>query len=193
MNLEVLKDKTLDFARSIGNIFIKELEKSMNSSKMTDVSKENFQNVKKEILSEYNIYEVKDRGVYKYSKNLEYPEFNKELYSGQKNGYYIMNDSKELIYDEQLNSEINQKLNNAKDEILKNQNQMLNNYRKKGEEYIVDELGDDDKKVYLTRKSDNLEFEDFEISDELYRKIQEKNMTGEESILVWNGNYYVLK
>ena len=127
------------------------------------------------------------------SKNLEYPEFNKEIYSGQKNGYYIMNDSKELIYDEQLNSEINQKLNDAKDEILKNQNQMLNNYRKKGEEYIVDELGDDDKKVYLTRKSDNLEFEDFEISDELYRKIQEKNMTGEESILVWNGNYYVLK
>lgn len=192
MNLEIIKDKILDFSKSIGNNLIEEIKKYIENQNMTDESKDLFQKQREDILKKYNIYEVKDRGIYKYSLDLEYPEFSQKLYKGQKNGYYVLKNN-ELIYDDNFNKKINQEINNAKEKILKKQEKLLNEMRKECEEYIVDELGDDEKKVYLTRKSDNISFEDFKISDELYNKIKERNREGVEATLIWNGNEYELK
>lgn len=40
-----------------------------------------------------------------------------------------------------------------------------------GEIYIVDEIGDDEKYVFLTREKDGKEEQVFEISDELYEEL----------------------
>ena len=40
-----------------------------------------------------------------------------------------------------------------------------------GEVYKIDEIGDDDKYVFLTRESDGSDKQVFDISDELYNKI----------------------
>lgn len=59
-----------------------------------------------------------------------------------------------------------------------------------GETYIIDEIGDDEKYVFLTRESDNKEFQEFNISDELYNKI-----LNDSSILKLkyeNGEYKVI-
>jgi len=40
-----------------------------------------------------------------------------------------------------------------------------------GEVYKIDEIGDDDKYVFLSRESDGVDKQIFNISDELYNKI----------------------
>ena len=194
MDLGLLKNEILDFTKEIGNKFIKEITNYMENQKMTNDSKIEFQNKRLELLKSYKeLYEVRDRGVYKYTSKLEYPEFNRDLYDNQKNGFYLLEKDGSLVYDTNLNNEINKKLNDLKTEIIKKQNESLNSIRKKGEEYVVDELGDDDKNIYLTRKKDNFEFEDFKISDALYEKIKKRNEKGEETILIWDGNEYIIK
>ena len=69
----------------------------------------------------------------------------------------------------------------------------MDEFRKVGEIYIVDELGDDERYVYLTRKSDNKEMQDFNILDELYDKIKENNRNGKKTELTWNGKIYEIK
>lgn len=44
-----------------------------------------------------------------------------------------------------------------------------------GETYTVDEIGDDEKYVFLTREKDGEEKQVFEISDELYEELLEDN------------------
>ena len=43
--------------------------------------------------------------------------------------------------------------------------------KKEGEIYIVDEIGDDEKYVFLTRESDGEAFQEFDITDELYNEL----------------------
>lgn len=43
--------------------------------------------------------------------------------------------------------------------------------KKEGEIYIVDEIGDDEKYVFLTRESDGEVFQEFDITDELYNEL----------------------
>ena len=43
--------------------------------------------------------------------------------------------------------------------------------KKEGEIYIVDEIGDDEKYVFLTRESDGEVFQKFDITDELYNEL----------------------
>ena len=43
--------------------------------------------------------------------------------------------------------------------------------KKEGETYIVDEIGDDEKYVFLTRESDGEVFQEFDITDELYNEL----------------------
>lgn len=58
-----------------------------------------------------------------------------------------------------------------------------------GETYIIDEIGDDEKYVFLTRKSDNKEFQEFNISDELYNKILNDSSIME--LIFENGEYKI--
>ena len=46
-----------------------------------------------------------------------------------------------------------------------------NKMKKEGEIYIVDEIGDDEKYVFLTRESDGEVFQEFDITDELYNEL----------------------
>ena len=166
----------------------------MNNNQLTDDSKVKVQNETRKMLKEYNgIYEVKNRVVYEYTKNSEYPELKKELYNGQKNGYYTLQDLETNTFNQELNNEIDQKKNEIKNKIINEQNKYLDSCRLKGEEYIVDELGDDEKYVYLTRKSDNVEFQDLKITDEMYENIKESFRNKQTPTLIWNGNEYVMK
>lgn len=58
-----------------------------------------------------------------------------------------------------------------------------------GETYIIDEIGDDEKYVFLTRKFDNKEFQEFNISDELYNKILNDSSIME--LIFENGEYKI--
>lgn len=54
---------------------------------------------------------------------------------------------------------------------IKNDNEVLTDFRKEGEIYEVDEIGDDEKYVFLTRESDGKNMQEFEISDRLYNEL----------------------
>ncbi len=193
MELNNILDKIGDFTKEFGEKFINELTNALENNKLTNESKVKLQDKTRDIIKSYGeVYQVKNRGVYKYTKDNEYEELQKGMYQGQSNGFYILENSGNLKYDEELNNKINSEINKAKSNILKSQQQELDDFRKVGEKYIVDELGDDEKYVYLTRLSDKKEMQDFNISDRLYGKIKENNKEGEESILTWDGKEYNL-
>ena len=193
MELNNILDKIGDFTKEFGEKFINELANALENNKLTNESKIKLQNRTKEIIKSHGeVYQVKNRGVYKYTKDNEFEELQKGMYEGQSNGYYILDNDGNLKYDEELNTQINSEINKAKSNILKSQQKELDDFRKVGEKYVVDELGDDEKYVYLTRISDKKEMQDFNISDRLYDKIKENNKEGEESILTWNGKEYNL-
>lgn len=194
MDLNLINQNSItSFAQNISNKIIEELKNYMDNTKLTDDSKVEFQNERRNIIKSFGeIYEVKDGGVYIYRKNEEFPEFNKDLYKGEKGGFYI-NENNKLIYNEKLNDEINSKINEAKKGIIEKQNNILEEFRKIGGEYKADELGDDEKSVYITRVSDGKEQQDFKLSDELYDKIKENNKKHIETILIWNGKEYEIK
>lgn len=193
MNLSFIKEKVTNVFDKIGENIMDELNNYIKNNQMTSDSKKKLQNEKNEILRRYEkIGEVKDRGVYVYSNENKNPEFNRELYNGEKNGFYLIKDNK-LVFDEKLNDDIVTKINLAKSKIINEQNKALENYRKIGEEYTVTELADDDKYMYLRRKSDGVEFQDFNLSDELYEEIKKRNIIKQDTTLIWNGQEYDIK
>ena len=193
MELNNILDKIGDFTKEFGEKFINELTNALENNKLTNESKVKLQDKTRDIIKSYGeVYQVKNRGVYKYTKDNEFEELQKGMYQGQNNGYYILENSGNLKYDEELNNKINSEINKAKSNILKSQQNELDDFRKVGEKYVVDELGDDEKYVYLTRISDKKEMQDFNISDGLYKKIKENNKEGKDSILTWNGKEYSL-
>ena len=58
-----------------------------------------------------------------------------------------------------------------------------------GEVYKIDEIGDDDKYVFLTRESDGVDKQIFNISDELYNKILDDSSI--EYLIYKNGKFEV--
>ena len=193
MELNNILDKIGDFTKEFGEKLINELTNALENNKLTNGSKIKLQDKTREIIKSYGeIYQVKNRGVYKFSKDNEYEELQKGMYQGQSNGYYVLDNDGNLKYDEELNTKINSEINKAKSNILKFQQKELDDFRKVGEKYVVDELGDDEKYVYLTRISDKKEMQDFNISDRLYDKIKENNKEGKDSILTWDGKEYNL-
>ena len=193
MELNNILGKISDFTKDFGEKLLKELITAIANNKLTDASKVELQNKTRDIIKSHGeVYEVKNRGVYKYSLDSEYEELQKGMYLGQEKGFYILDDQGNLRYDEELNKTINSEINLEKSSILKKQQKELDEFRKEGETYIVDELGDDERYAYLTRKSDGKEMQDFNISDELYDKIKENNKTGNQTELTWNGKEYVI-
>ena len=193
MDLSVITDKIIDFTKEVGKNIIEEITNYMDNQQLTSDSKVELQNRTRDMLKEYDgIYEVKNRVVYKHTKNSQLPVLVKNLYNGQENGYYTLNNNS-LVYNQELNEQINQKINQIKKEVIEEQNRYLNSCRIDGEEYIVDEVGDDEKYIYLTRKSDNMEFQDINISNQLYEKLKEELKRKKEPTLIWNGKEYIIK
>lgn len=193
MELNNILDKIGDFTKEFGEKLINELAIALENNKLTNESKIKLQDKTRNIIKSHGeIYQVKNRGVYKYTKDKKYEELQKGMYQGQSNGYYILDNDGNLIYDEELNNQINSEINKEKSNILKSQQKELEEFRKVGEKYIVDELGDDEKYVYLTRMTDKKEMQDFNISDRLYDILKENNKEEKDSILTWNGKEYRL-
>ena len=194
MELNNILGKISDFTKEVGEKLISELSSAMANNKLTDESKVKLQDKTRDIIKSHGeVYEVKNRGVYKYSLDNEYEELQKGMYLGQEKGFYILDDQGNLRYDEELNKTINSEINMEKSSILKKQQKEAMQFRKQGETYTVDELGDDERYAYLIRKSDGKEMQDFNISDELYDKIKENNKNGKKTELTWNGKEYVEK
>ena len=194
MELNNILGKISDFTKDFGEKLLKELTTAIANDKLTDASKVELQNKTRDIIKSHGeVYEVKNRGVYKYSLDSEYEELQKGMYLGQEKGFYILDDQGNLRYDEELNKTIKAEINLEKSSILKEQQKEAEQFRKKGETYTVDELGDDERYAYLTRKSDGKEMQDFNISDELYDKIKENNRNGKKTEITWNGKEYVEK
>ena len=193
MDLSVITDKIIDFTKEVGKNIIEEITNYMDNQQLTSDSKVELQNRTRDMLKEYDgIYEVKNRVVYKHTKDSQLPVLVKNLYNGQENGYYTLNNNS-LVYNQELNEQINQKINQIKKEVIEEQNRYLNSCRIDGEEYIVDEVGDDEKYIYLTRKSDNMEFQDINISNQLYENLKEELKNKKEPTLIWNGKEYIIK
>lgn len=193
MELNNILGKIEDFTKEFGEKLINELTNALENNKLTNESKIKLQDKTRDIIKSHGeVYQVKNRGVYKYTKDNEFEELQKGMYEGQSNGYYILDNDGNLKYDEELNTQINSEINKAKSNILKSQQKELDDFRKVGEKYVVDELGDDEKYVYLTRISDKKEMQDFNISDRLYDILKDNNKEGKESILTWNGKEYSL-
>ena len=194
MELNNILGKISDFTKEVGEKLISELSSAIANNKLTDESKVKLQDKTRDIIKSHGeVYEVKNRGVYKYSLDNEYEELQKGMYLGQEKGFYILDDQGNLRYDEELNKTINSEINVEKSSILKKQQKEAMQFRKQGETYTVDELGDDERYAYLIRKSDGKEMQDFNISDELYDKIKENNKNGKKTELTWNGKEYVEK
>ena len=194
LELNNILNKVSDFTKDFGNKLISELSNAIANNKLTNESKIKLQDKTRDIIKSHGeVYEVKNRGVYKYSLDSKYEELQKGMYLGQEKGFYILDDGGNLRYDEELNKTIKNEINIEKSSILKQQQKEMDEFRKVGEIYIVDELGDDERYVYLTRKSDNKEMQDFNISDELYDKIKENNRNGKKTELTWNGKEYEIK
>ena len=194
MELNNILGKISDFTKEVGEKLISELSSAIANNKLTDESKVKLQDKTRDIIKSHGeVYEVKNRGVYKYSLDNEYEELQKGMYLGQEKGFYILDDQGNLRYDEELNKTINSEINVEKSSILKKQQKEAMQFRKQGETYTVDELGDDERYAYLIRKSDSKEMQDFNISDDLYDKIKENNKNGKKTELTWNGKEYVEK
>lgn len=194
MELNNILGKISNFTKDVGEKLINELTTAIANNKLTDASKVKLQDKTRDIIKSHGeVYEVKNRGVYKYSLDNKYEELQKGMYLGQEKGFYILDDQGNLRHDEELNKTIKAEINLEKSSILKEQQKEAEQFRKQGETYTVDELGDDERYAYLTRKSDGKEMQDFNISDELYDKIKENNRNGKKTEITWNGKEYVEK
>ena len=145
----------------------------------------------RKILGQYtDIYQIRNGEIYKFNNNVE-PEYigNTEL----ENGIYRKNENNEYQLDINLNQEINNKISEMKNDIILKEKERLNQNRVEGEKYIVDEIGDDEKYVYLTRTSNGTEFQEFEISDQLYEEILNENTNEKINLVYSNGEYKIVK
>lgn len=66
----------------------------------------------------------------------------------------------------------------------------MNEFKEEGAIYFVDEIGDDDKYVFLTKSSTDEEMQEFDISDELYESLL-TNTQSEIKLIYENGEYRV--
>ena len=187
MNLE-LGSMLLAGAKSLGTLLLKEIKDKMQSNNLTVNAKEKIIKKRNEIIGNYaDIYEVKNGEMKLFSKDNKQPEFIGA--TDLENGFYEKVDNNFKL-NKNLTNKINEELNLSKNKIIEEEKEFINSQKKEGEEYIVDEIGDDEKYVFLTRKSTGQSFQEF-ISDELYSKLLEQDLS--DIILVYDGEKYSIK
>lgn len=187
-------------AKSLGETLLNELKNYLDNKKnwgqetnlkLSEDAKVEILEGERKILGQYtDIYQIKNKEIYAFNNNEE-PEYigNTEL----ENGIYRKNENNEYQLDINLNQEINNKISEMKNDIILKEKERLNQNRVEGEKYIVDEIGDDEKYVYLTRSSNGAEFQEFEISDQLYEELLNENTNEEINLVYSNGEYKIVK
>lgn len=187
-------------AKSLGETLLNELKNYLDNKKnwgqgtnlkLSEDAKVEVLEGERKILGQYtDIYQIRNGEIYKFNNNVE-PEYigNTEL----ENGIYIKNENNEYQLDINLNQEINNKISEMKNDIILKEKERLNQNRVEGEKYIVDEIGDDEKYVYLTRTSNGTEFQEFEISDQLYEELLNENTNEKINLVYSNGEYKIVK
>lgn len=187
-------------AKSLGETLLNELKNYLDNKKnwgqetnlkLSEDARVEALEGERKILGQYtDIYQIRNGEIYKFNNNEE-PEYigNTEL----ENGIYRKNENNEYQLDINLNQEINNKISEMKNDIILKEKERLNQNRVEGEKYIVDEIGDDEKYVYLTRTSNGTEFQEFEISDQLYEELLNENTNEKINLVYSNGEYKIVK
>ena len=187
-------------AKSLGETLLNELKNYLDNKKnwgqetnlkLSEDAKVEILEGERKILGQYtDIYQIKNEEIYAFNNNEE-PEYigNTKL----ENGIYRKNENNEYQLDINLNQDINNKISEMKNDIILKEKEKLNQNRVEGEKYIVDEIGDDEKYVYLTRSSNGAEFQEFEISDQLYEELLNENTNKEINLVYSNGEYKIVK
>lgn len=187
-------------AKSLGETLLNELKNYLDNKKnwgqetnlkLSEDARVEVLEGERKILGQYtDIYQIRNGEIYKFNNNVE-PEYigNTEL----ENGIYRKNENNEYQLDINLNQEINNKISEMKNDIILKEKERLNQNRVEGEKYIVDEIGDDEKYVYLTRTSNGTEFQEFEISDQLYEELLNENTNEKINLAYSNGEYKIVK
>lgn len=187
-------------AKSLGETLLNELKNYLDNKKnwgqetnlkLSEDARAEVLEGERKILGQYtDIYQIRNGEIYKFNNNVE-PEYigNTEL----ENGIYRKNENNEYQLDINLNQEINNKISEMKNDIILKEKERLNQNRVEGEKYIVDEIGDDEKYVYLTRTSNGTEFQEFEISDQLYEELLNENTNEKINLVYSNGEYKIVK
>lgn len=92
---------------------------------------------------------------------------------------------------EKINTIANEDVDRDENIIGDRENMLESEFRKEGEIYEVDEIGDDEKYVFLTRLSDKAQMQEFDISNKLYNELL--NCKNEELKVVFhNGEYKII-
>ena len=92
---------------------------------------------------------------------------------------------------EKINTIANEDIDKDENIIGDRENMLESEFRKEGEIYEVDEIGDDEKYVFLTRLSDKAQMQEFDISNKLYNELL--NCKNEELKVVFhNGDYKII-
>ena len=92
---------------------------------------------------------------------------------------------------EKINTIANEDVDRDENIIGDRENMLESEFRKEGEIYEVDEIGDDEKYVFLTRLSDKAQMQEFDISNKLYNELL--NCKNEELKVVFhNGDYKII-
>lgn len=90
------------------------------------------------------------------------------------------------------NVKINKRNKNSNETKIGDKEKMLEKeFRKEGEIYEVDEIGDDEKYVFLTRLSDRVQMQEFKISNELYNEFL-NDRREELRVIYKDGEYKII-
>ena len=92
---------------------------------------------------------------------------------------------------EKINTIANEDVDRDENIIGDRENMLESEFRKEGEIYEVDEIGDDEKYIFLTRLSDKAQMQEFDISNKLYNELL--NCKNDELKVVFhNGEYKII-
>ena len=135
----------------------------------------------------------------KIKNNIEVSKIKQNLLEGFLNELQKIGDGKEKnsfgnrenIGDENINIIADENVDRDENIIGDRENMLESEFRKEGEIYEVDEIGDDEKYVFLTRLSDKAQMQEFDISNKLYNELL--NCKNEELKVVFhNGEYKII-
>ena len=127
----------------------------------------------------------------KIKNNIEVSKIKQNLLEGFLNELQKIGDGKGKNSFEKINTIANEDIDRDEDMVGDRENMLESEFRKEGEIYEVDEIGDDEKYVFLTRLSDKAQMQEFDISNKLYNELL--NCKNEELKVVFhNGEYKII-
>ena len=127
----------------------------------------------------------------KIKNNIEVSKIKQNLLEGFLNELQKIGDGKGKNSFGNINIIADENVDRDEDIVGDRENMLESEFRKEGEIYEVDEIGDDEKYVFLTRLSDKAQMQEFDISNKLYNELL--NCKNEELKVVFhNGDYKII-